>query len=432
MVATPPAPAIAELREHETRLQRAVTVWIITGLLFMLAPGTFLGVWNLISISDGHSAATIDPAWIQAHGHAQIFGWIGTFIIGIGFYSLSKMGQLSRVPIWRPWVSWALWTSGVLMRWLTNLYAVEWRVLLPLSAVLEIAGFGLFFLTVSRHRPAAPGPLKIARPVWMTVVIISTCGFMTALLANFGTTLWLAVAGDSPAIPHLLDQRILPLFSWGFPVLAVWGFNARWLPVFLGLPEGNMRRLQQAVLTVVAALCCAGFGLWTLFGVLTLVAAVLAASALRVFAHAVNPPKVKGIHPSFPFFVRSAYVWLLVSTVLTIAAARWDAAGGLWGASRHALTVGFLAIMVFAIGQRVLPAFCGMHVLFSPRLMFASLALLSLGCFLRVTSEVGAYEGYLPGLWPVLPISAVIEMTAITLFAGNLLITCAPRPGAPA
>ena len=65
--------------------------YAITGLVFMLLPGTFLGVWNLISISGHRSASAISPAWIQAHGHAQIFGWIGTFILGIGFYSIPKM-----------------------------------------------------------------------------------------------------------------------------------------------------------------------------------------------------------------------------------------------------------------------------------------------------------------------------------------------------
>jgi hypothetical protein len=80
-----------EIRKHELALQRAVTVWIVTGLFFMLLPGTFLGAWNLIEISGRHTAADLDPAWLQAHGHAQIFGWIGSFILGIGFYSLSKM-----------------------------------------------------------------------------------------------------------------------------------------------------------------------------------------------------------------------------------------------------------------------------------------------------------------------------------------------------
>jgi len=142
----------------------------------------------------------------------------------------------------------------------------------------------------------------------------------------------------------------------------------------------------------------------------------------------VRPPKTTGIHPTFPLFVRLAYVWLLISAALSVAAAGWDRAGGLWGASRHALTVGFFATMVFAIGQRVLPAFCGMHVLFSSRLMFAGLALLNVGCALRVSSEVGAYEGFAPSPWPLLPVSALIEMAAVTAFAVNLLVTFAQTP----
>jgi uncharacterized protein involved in response to NO len=58
-----------------------------------------------------------------------------------------------------------------------------------------------------------------------------------------------------------------------------------------------------------------------------------------------------------PYFVRVAYGWLLSASLLGLAAALWDHSGGIWGASRHALTVGFIAAMVFCVGQRVLPAF---------------------------------------------------------------------------
>jgi uncharacterized protein involved in response to NO len=57
--------------------------FIITGLLFMLFPGTFLGVWNLLQISGRESVNSISPAWVQAHGHAQVFGWVGSFQNGI-------------------------------------------------------------------------------------------------------------------------------------------------------------------------------------------------------------------------------------------------------------------------------------------------------------------------------------------------------------
>src|SRR5450755_4792936 len=90
----------------EVALQRLLTTYIVTGLLFLLLPGTFLGVWNLISISGRHSLADLSPSWLQAHGHAQIFGWIGTFIIGIGYYSLSKMGKVLPFAVSRAWLSW--------------------------------------------------------------------------------------------------------------------------------------------------------------------------------------------------------------------------------------------------------------------------------------------------------------------------------------
>src|SRR5262249_13230620 len=103
---------------------------------------------------------------------------------------------------------------------------------------------------------------------------------------------------------------------------------------------------------------------------------------------------------------------------------------GIWGASRHALTVGFFSLIVFAIGQRVLPAFSGMKLLFSMKLMFASMALLVLGCLLRVSSEVLAYQRFLCSAWSWFPVSEIIEMTAVTIFAVNLLSTFAGKPPA--
>ena len=85
---------------REQSLSRLLMTYIITGLIFMLLPGTFLGVWNLIKISSREAAESISPAWIQAHGHAQVFGWVGTFILGIGFYSIPKLRKLRPFALW--------------------------------------------------------------------------------------------------------------------------------------------------------------------------------------------------------------------------------------------------------------------------------------------------------------------------------------------
>jgi uncharacterized protein involved in response to NO len=415
-------PDIEAIKQHEAALQRCVTVWIVTGLLFMLLPGTFLGAWNLIAISGRHGTAQVDAAWIQAHGHAQIFGWIGSFILGIGFYSLTKMRGIARFALSRAWTSWALWTVGVALRWAANVWSWHWRWTLPLSAVLELAAFLLFFATVRAHRPQKDPADRQSR-IWIEVVVTGTAGFLFSLLANLASVTYGAWSGTGPAIPAPLDQRLLALFTWAFPVVTIWGFSARWLPVFLGLPDPRGRLLRIALVVNTAAVVSALAAWWIVAAGLFAVGAIVASAALHIFRRPERPPKITGVHPTFPLFLRVAYVWLLVSAGISLSAALWDRAGGLWGASRHALTVGYISTMVFAIGQRVLPAFCGMRVLFNPALMFAALASLNLGCLLRVGSEIGAYEGYWPALWPVLPVSAVIEMTAMTLFAANLLIT---------
>lgn len=158
------------------------------------------------------------------------------------------------------------------------------------------------------------------------------------------------------------------------------------------------------------------------------VGAVFSVLGTRVFEPSINEPKTRGVHASFPFFLRSAYAWLLIAAGLGIAASQWDTSGGIWGASRHALTVGFISVMILCVGQRVLPAFAGMRILWSTRLMFLALLLLTLGCGARVSSEVLAYQGYADWAWRVLPLSAFLELTAVSLFAINLMGTFLLQP----
>ncbi len=415
------------LVKREAGLQRLVTAYITAGLLFMLLPGTFLGVWNLLSISAYHTAAGLPPAWIQAHGHAQIFGWVGTFILGIGFYSLSKMGNLPAFAVSRGWICFGVWIAGALLRWAAGVTEWEWRIALPISALLEVAAFTIFFRTVTEHAPPLAQAAQNKDP-WMLVVVASTVAFLVTLIANLGVMVYVAVRGDGPAIPFLLDQRLLMLPTWGVLVPIVWGFNARWLPIFLGLRALRPRFLYAATLAVWLASALMLRGLALSAAALLPFAAAAAVIALRVFEPAIRPAKLNGVHRSFPAFVRGAYAWLAIASALSVAAALADREGGIWGASRHALTVGFLATMVFAIGQRILPAFCGARVLFSRRLMFLSLLLLNLGCALRVACESLAYEGYAPWAWHILPVSAVVELTAVALFAANLGITLLRPP----
>jgi hypothetical protein len=50
---------------------------------------------------------------------------------------------------------------------------------------------------------------------------------------------------------------------------------------------------------------------------------------------------------------------------------------------------------------------------------------------MRVSSEVLAYQGLLQSAWAWLQISAVTEMSAVTIFALNLLATFVKKPPSP-
>jgi uncharacterized protein involved in response to NO len=398
--------------------------FVTTGLIFMVFPGTFLGVWNLLQISGRKSVASISPAWLQAHGHAQVFGWVGSFILGIGFYSIPKMRGGVKSSFLTAWACWAMWTTGATIRWAANVYLWEWRVLLPISA--ELGAFLIFFRSVSQHRSGDSDKHKL--DPWIWVVISASLGLLLVLLTNLAGCFYVALRGTSPAFPHLFDQRFLALMAWGFLVPFVWGFSAKWMTVFLGLRPLRSNWLFAALVVNLTGLCLTIGGRGAVGSVLFVLGTGITIVALRMFEPSEHEAKIRGVHSSFPFFVRMAYGWLLIAAALGVAATHWDTSGGIWGASRHALTVGFISVMILSVGQRILPAFAGMRMLWSTKLMFLGLAFVTVGCTLRVSCEVLAYQGYAAWAWTVLPISALCELAGLTVYAINILGTFILEP----
>jgi uncharacterized protein involved in response to NO len=267
----------------------------------MLLPGTFLGVWSLISIS-GHRGAAISASWIQAHGHAQIFGWIGTFILGIGFYSIPKKANRTAQPASHGWVAWALWTTGVLMRWAAGFYHLYWRLLFPVSAMLELCAFLIFLQSVKGHRPAKSTHSTGHKPVWMIAVLVGTAGFGAGLLMNLLTVLCVSVRNTGPEFPAATESRFLTLLAYGFIVPTVWGFSARWLPVFLGLKLVDDSRLGYALLLNITGIVLTLVGLSHIAAWVIGFSAIIAFTSFHLFGETERPAKVAGVHHSFPAF----------------------------------------------------------------------------------------------------------------------------------
>lgn len=408
-------------RERQKSLM--LRAWILTGLFFMALPGTLLGFSNLMAISAHHGLGTLPAAWIEGHGHAQIFGWIGSFILGIGFYSQPAHARsVVRLPL----SCYVLWASGVAMRWFASIDGWHWRALLPVSAGFELMAVILFLYAALHHKlPVSTQGNRVKPPMelWMISVLIGTAELASAVVFNFVECVRLAVQGGLRSFPHSLDQRYLVLLGWGFVVPVVWGFSARWLPTFLAISKPNARWFRAALCLDIAGVAFGVAGWPKPATILFAFGAVSVGFALRFAERPHGRAKTQGIHPSFPTFIRLAYAWLIVAGSMSVWAAFSDVHGGIWGASRHALTVGFAATMVFAIGPRILPHFAGIQNIFSKRLMLLSLLCLQTGCLLRVSSEPLAYEGLVTYAWKVLPISGMLELSGVLMFAANLALT---------
>ncbi|MDE3135913.1 MAG: NnrS family protein [Acidobacteriota bacterium] len=426
---------LAEPADHadpgpERRAGRMLAAFIATGLVFLALPGTLLGVWNLMSISEHHSAVAPATAWIQAHGQAQLFGWVGTFILGISLYVLPKFRGRSLRRFGRAWAVWALWTIGVGWHWLGVVYVWHWREALIGSAVLEVAAYAMTLRVLfAPGRAGRRGAKSVPEDLGSWLGIFGFFGLGLALAANLVLSLQVAFKGASPAYPVVGDRVFLLLALWAFVAPMAWGYSTRFVTVFLGLEQPARRAapwLGVGILAIVA------LALTRWFLAVDLVAIVMTACAiwaLRVFHRSVRPAKRAGVYSHYTAFVRLSYVWLAIAAILGLAADLVPAMPGLGGASRHAMTVGFVALLIFSIGPRLLPSFLNGRELSSPRLMAASLWLLTLGCALRVSTESMAYSAVGGLAWKLLPVSAFIELSAVLLFALNLALTLAhPMP----
>jgi len=357
--------------------------------------------------------AAVSAAWIQAHGHAQFFGWFGTFIIGISLYTLPKFrGSVCRsIPV--AWVMWATWSVGVGLRWLGGVQTVVHPAEFRIASALELAVAVLLIWQVTpsgaKHRQGQ---------AWEAPIF---AGF-TALLMLLVFQLWLTARTlASPALPAVSDRILISLAIWTFAFPVVAGYSGKFFPGLIGARPPHRTGIRLVLVLVLTA--ALGFALdsTVLAAVATSVAVALACWSLRVFHPKVGNPKTTGVYDLYPQFARLAYVWLAVSAILGFGVAR----PGMLGASRHAFTVGFLATLIFSIGPRILPSFLNSRELWSARLMQFSLVLITAGCALRVLAEPLAYGGIAGSAWKVLPVSAFAELAAVLLFGFNVAMSLA-------
>lgn len=411
--------------------------FIVMALATTLSIGAAWGGWLLWQIGRAGTFDAVDSGSIVAHGEAQLWGFIGLFVMGIALRYLPVATSRPAVPRGLANLVLALLLSAVVGAFLWSLFTRRLAWLGPASGACGVVAATIYLAVVSRY------VAKKLSAVWARFVFCSAswlCGW--ALY-----TLWLrvtfAAAGPS-AFAELVRLRMLEFAVFGFAMNSIYGFGLRLLPGFLRIGS-PIRSLIECAFWLhnsgAAAVILMSGLLWirAVAAVAIATGAVLYALGMRGFRGRALPAQIEPEVASRPEigerflrrYMQLAFAWLLLSlAMLAVSGARsawWSqpASHSFIGAARHALTVGFMTTLILGVAQRLMPVL-GQTLLAWPQLVRPIFVLIVVGNLWRVASELATVAW--PIAYRIMPVSALFELAALALFAANCLRTLWPPP----
>jgi hypothetical protein len=425
------------------------------GIAVVLTLGAAWGAYLLLRIALTGRFAAAGLHEVNAHGHAQIFGWVGLFVMGFAYQAFPRFKHTSLALPHLALASLWLMLAGLVGRSVGEPLAnvLPWAgPVAGASAWLEVAAIGLFvWVILATWRAAGKGLAFydyyiLAALGWFVVQAVFEALYLAATLAAASREELLALVATWQGA--LRDAQI-----HGFALLMILGVSQRLLHHFYGFPAPS--RLLSGAGLVCLNLAVAGemaglvllrgagawAGLWYA-SVLLLTGTVLALVVnWRVFGRVAEGDRSLK-------FLRAAYTWLLISlgmlvllpayqfVLVPLLAPSGEAASlgfshAYYGAIRHAITVGFISLMIVGVASRVVPTLNGVDI---HRLtaLWGPFLLLNAGCALRVVAQT--LTDFTPVAFPVAGVSGVLEVTGLALWGAHLWAVMAgrarPRAGA--
>lgn len=375
--------------------------------------------------------------WIalaQAHGHLQLYGWAGLFVLGVAFHFLPRLrGAPLAYPAAARWILLALALGLVARAVAQPLLAGSgagsgaglgvWRFLLVASGVLELLALcGAVALLLATARM---GPRMATRPALWSVLpfLAGVCAALTfAALSNL-VNVWRAASSTTGLVPGAGDSVNITLGLFGFLVPMALAMSARAMPMYAGLTAFPARWLWPLAFAYFAGLALAcigagqsglaaawpnavyGVGLAVMGGVIVLFVGVFVrmmrtrgrlpervrslspAPAASERSYQTKVAQEKGAYGPFVAIIASAYLWAAFGALLLlidgVALAMGSYAPFAIDAARHSFAVGFITLLICGIAPRMLPGFSGGRIV-SPALVRATLWLGNGAALLRV------------------------------------------------
>lgn len=394
-------------------------IYAKAALVTCLSVGCTFGAAVLAYIALNKDYYVSPVSLVQAHGHAQLFGWVGLFIMGFAYYIVPRIKNTDLQGRGITYLSFWAMLSGLILRTVVQATPGTFPgVLLPVSGVLELLAALIFaYVLLATFRASLEGgeifdKFFIAGIIWF----IAACG----LNLYIDGYLYQQSTNEIPASFH---HNLVHIFLFGFVFMFIFGVNLRTVFAFLDVREPNTPVINLCfwLLNAVTALYLIEYlSSWLVY--LLAAGVFLFTYGIRVFESSTKELADIVMDRSYEKTIKVAYIWLVIGMLIRIAipSIGEDTPSGhlFYGASNHAVTVGFISMMMIGYASKMVPTFRGVAI-YNIRLSEWTFVLLNIGIFLRVAAQM-LIPSY-PGLaYPVVGISGWLEVTAMGMFAYNL------------
>lgn len=414
--------------------------FFLAGLGVALTLGAGWGAYLLWSIGR-HGAFTSVPVHaVNAHGLAQVYGWVGLFVLGFAYQFFPK---LLHAPLAAPRLArvvFATMVAGILAATLGLDLAgsVPWARPLGLAGGVAITVAATIFAgqmaITFRRSGRALEPWSAFAGAGIACLVASTVASTAHAWVTTG-------AADRDTLVGLIGTWQAPLRDLqihGLALFMILGVSLKLLPSLLQVAPAPARRAWAALAILVPSLLAeAGFFLayrasgHHVFAALLLLPwlGLLAGSAMVSWTW--RPWRAVRDGDRTTKFFRAAYGWLFVSLAMLLLLPAYQVVSGIefshayYGATRHAITVGFVSLMIMGMSARFVPALHGHDRFRLPRLA-GPFVLVNLGCLLRCTLQI-LTDWHAAG-FALVGVSSVLELAGIAWWGASLVRTMrAPR-----
>jgi hypothetical protein len=409
------------------------------GIITVLSLGCLWGALNLFLIGLWRDFSGVDYSWVLAHGHAMVFGFVGFFIMGFAYQAFPRFKQ---TELWNPKLAYAalpLMAGGIGLQTVAHLLAPDrpYLLLSILAGLLQIAAVTSFALVITRTLKSAQ------RPEPQDSFVYAALGwFLLSALAN-PIIFWLFESATEMEdflfrvatfnVPYR-DVQLL-----GIAVVLILGVSLRFLPHAYGLRTPS-KRWRAFLLWGVNGAIVAGAGAFLVKRLTGIHAFMLIQQVATVvlFIAAMGTPRQYRLFGPVPEserdrslkFVRAAYVWFIAAMAMLVlvpvynfglyvplTGSKVPFSHAFFGAYRHALTVGFIMMMIVGVSSKVVPTLSGVDVRKAASL-WPAFILLNFGNLVRVGAQIAT--DFVPAAYAWMGAAGSIEVAGLAWWGYEL------------